>query len=141
MVTTKDEKETKLSRIVTELRKSKVEFQERHKIHVQEGNNEEFLTKYMKCWEEGEKKLIGDRYRFTSVIRFPFYESDFGFGKPVFVWIAGGVLEEVIVLSDSPNGDGIEAFVTLKKDKMTIIEHDDELLAFASINPKFCVTN
>lgn len=85
-------------------------------------------------------KLMGDKYSVTSTLRFPYYEADFGFGKPVFVWIGGGLLEDVIVLIGTANGKGMEAFITLEKEKMSFFEKDEQLqlLAYASLNPKIC---
>ncbi|EXB82420.1 Deacetylvindoline O-acetyltransferase [Morus notabilis] len=75
-------------------------------------------------------------YRFSSWCRFPVYEADFGWGKPVWVTSVGTVDKNVIILMDhGKNGGGIEAFVTLEEDEMFVFECDQELLAFASCNP------
>lgn len=75
-------------------------------------------------------------YRFSSWCRFPVYEADFGWGKPVWVTSVGSVDKNVIILMDhGKNGGGIEAFVTLEEDEMFVFECDQELLAFASCNP------
>lgn len=71
-------------------------------------------------------------YLISSVCRFPFYEVDFGFGKPVQVMHkSGNVQANILVLMDTPSGDGIEATVQLKEEEMDIFLKDKELLAYA----------
>ncbi|XP_076942918.1 17,18-epoxy-17-hydroxycur-19-ene N-malonyltransferase-like [Bidens hawaiensis] len=70
-------------------------------------------------------------YMFTSVCRFPLYEVDFGWGKPVRVMLRGVNPGSYFMLMDTPDGDGIEALVQLEEDKMVIFQNDKELLAYA----------
>lgn len=73
--------------------------------------------------------------RFSSWCRFPVFESDFGWGKPVRVSSAGSVDKNVFILMDQDeNGGGIQVFVTLEEQEMLAFERDQELLAFASCN-------
>ncbi|XP_020416938.1 BAHD acyltransferase At5g47980-like [Prunus persica] len=86
-------------------------------------------------------KLIGkvdiDNYCLTSWCRFPFYEADFGWGKPS--WLSNipstAELKNMISLVDVSDGIGIEARLTLKEEDMAVIEINEELLAYASLNP------
>ncbi|KAL6190516.1 hypothetical protein ACLB2K_036910 [Fragaria x ananassa] len=71
----------------------------------------------------------------SSWCRFPIYEADFGWGKPVWVSIGACLDKNVIILMDSKSGDGIEAIVTLEEQDMAAFECDEELLAFAAQNP------
>lgn len=138
VITVTEEKERELSIIVTKLRKSKVKYMDTHKARL-EGN--EFMNRCSKFWEKTEKKLKGnnfDKYICSSWFRFPLYEADFGFGKPIFVCQTCGSLDRIIFLMGTPKGDEIGAFVTLKSDQMSILEKDKELLTFASLNPKIC---
>ncbi|MCL7036255.1 hypothetical protein MKW94_022693, partial [Papaver nudicaule] len=67
---------------------------------------------------------------FSSWCRFPLYETDFGWGKPIWVSTCAIPQKNVIVLMDSDSyGDGIEAYVTLAKEDMLEFEHHVELLA------------
>ncbi|XP_071712995.1 epi-neemfruitin B synthase L1AT-like [Rutidosis leptorrhynchoides] len=70
-------------------------------------------------------------YVATSVCRFPFYQVDFGWGKPVLVILrsenTGG---DLFVLMDAPHTDGIEATVQLDEKEMAIFQKDKELLAY-----------
>ena len=76
-----------------------------------------------------------DFYWCSSWCRFPFYEVDFGWGKPV--WVGSGIVssKNLIVLEDTKCGNGIQAWVTLDPQVMEIYERDEELLSFASFNP------
>ncbi|KDP26744.1 hypothetical protein JCGZ_17902 [Jatropha curcas] len=76
-----------------------------------------------------------DVYLCSSYCRFPFYGADFGWGKPVWVTVANCEVKNVIVLMDTRGGDGIEAYVTLEEHEMGLFESNEELLAFATINP------
>ncbi|KAM2765434.1 hypothetical protein COP1_021485 [Malus domestica] len=74
-------------------------------------------------------------YRCSSWCRFPVYEADFGWGKPIWVTIASCSLKNAIFLIDTRNGEGIEAYVNLEKQQLDVFERDAQLLAFASLNP------
>ncbi|KAM0041645.1 putative alcohol O-acetyltransferase [Helianthus debilis subsp. tardiflorus] len=76
---------------------------------------------------------------FTSWCKMGFYEADFGWGKPV--WVCGSVLVghpvfmNFVVLNDTQNGDGIEAWVSMDEAVINVLKHDPELLEFASVDP------
>ncbi|OMO68587.1 Transferase [Corchorus capsularis] len=81
-----------------------------------------------------------DIYTCTSWCKFQLYESaDFGWGKPK--WVTYFIqyyllnLPNTFVLMDSSDGEGIEARVTMDEDEMPFFECNQELLAFASVNP------
>ncbi|GKC88449.1 acylsugar acyltransferase 3-like protein [Tanacetum coccineum] len=70
-------------------------------------------------------------YHFSSICRFPFYQIDFGWGKPLQVMVQTTAVDKFfIVLMDSPFEDGIEAIVHLEKEDMTIFQKDKELIAY-----------
>ncbi|KAD3642271.1 hypothetical protein R6Q59_004886 [Mikania micrantha] len=74
----------------------------------------------------------GRNYNFSSLCRFPLYEVDFGWGKPVQVLLQNETLVgRVTHLMDTPSGDGIEATVRLQKEEMDVFQHDNELLEYA----------
>ncbi|GKA63613.1 pelargonidin 3-O-(6-caffeoylglucoside) 5-O-(6-O-malonylglucoside) 4'''-malonyltransferase-like protein [Tanacetum coccineum] len=52
--------------------------------------------------------------RLTSWCKFPFYEADFGFGRPISM--APGIIpfKNVGCLIDDPQGNGVEAYVVLE---------------------------
>nr|XP_043625405.1 stemmadenine O-acetyltransferase-like [Erigeron canadensis] len=81
-----------------------------------------------------------DYYSSSSMCNSGLYEADFGWGRPV--WSCFGYLNtdlalytNAILLMDTSTGDGIEAWVTLSQDEMEILEHDPDLLLYASVEP------
>lgn len=71
-------------------------------------------------------------YNFSSVCRFPFYDVDFGWGKPVQVLLKhGNVDANIFILMDTPARDGIEVTVQLEEQDMRNFQKDKEVLAYA----------
>ena len=69
---------------------------------------------------------------FTSLCRFPLYEADFGWGRPAWVSSASLSFANLIAFMDSKTGDGIEAYIGLKKEDMAKLEADEEFLKAVS---------
>ncbi|KAL2484476.1 HXXXD-type acyl-transferase family protein [Abeliophyllum distichum] len=108
------------------------------------GVNGDYLAKL----REGDKhlKFVKERaaqankgdlvtFNFTSLCRFPLYEADFGWGKPVWVGSASLTYKNLVTFMDTKSGDGIEAWIHLKKQDMLKFEADMELNAFLSSSP------
>nr|QYZ87525.1 acetyltransferase [Astragalus membranaceus] len=76
---------------------------------------------------------------FTSWCNLGLYDVDFGWGKPT--WVCGitdvgdNFFFNLVLLMDTPSGNGIEAWIFLKEGDMTILQQDKELLAFAALDP------
>lgn len=66
---------------------------------------------------------------FSSWCKFGLYEVDFGWGRPQWVSPAPMPFENICVLLDGRDGDGIEAWVWLDADVMTHFQQDQELLS------------
>ncbi|CAN0923176.1 Stemmadenine O-acetyltransferase [Linum grandiflorum] len=81
------------------------------------------------------------RISFTSWSRLGFYEVDFGWGKPV--WFGclpssdeeENVVVDLVMILDTRDGSGLEAWVFLEEDEMAVLEYDELLLSFASLDP------
>ncbi|KAL3501539.1 hypothetical protein ACH5RR_035988 [Cinchona calisaya] len=58
----------------------------------------------------------------NSWCRKPFYEADFGWGKPVWVSLASLPATNSAILVDTKEGDGIEAWVTLEEKDMSVFQ-------------------
>ncbi|KAK1406627.1 hypothetical protein QVD17_42099 [Tagetes erecta] len=89
-------------------------------------------NKFSKADMEDQQRRI-DRdgsYVCSSLCRAPVYEIDFGWGKPIKVTLAGHVGKNSFALMDTPDGDGIEAFVCMKKQDMDRFQSNSELQAF-----------
>ncbi|XP_026451827.1 vinorine synthase-like [Papaver somniferum] len=69
---------------------------------------------------------------FSSWCRFPIYEANFGWGKPSWASISKLLYKNCVMFIDTPSGDGIEAWVSLKEEDMVEFERHEELLALAS---------
>ncbi|XP_027155705.1 BAHD acyltransferase At5g47980-like [Coffea eugenioides] len=95
----------------------------------------------------GSKKHLREKYSYnaesfplSSVCRSGLYEADFGWGKPIWACLGSGDTDpygvgNLVILMDTRSGEGIEAWVTVKEELMAIFEKNQELLAFASLNP------
>ncbi|XP_065860974.1 stemmadenine O-acetyltransferase-like [Euphorbia lathyris] len=78
--------------------------------------------------------LMKDVFGFSSWCRFPFYEVDFGWEKPI--WIATTLkLNQGAILIDTKDGEGIEAWVTLPKEDMAKFQQIPYICSYASFNP------
>ncbi|XVF02663.1 hypothetical protein REPUB_Repub04eG0194000 [Reevesia pubescens] len=69
-------------------------------------------------------------FSFTSLCRFPIYEADFGWGKPVWVGSAARASANRVVFLDTVSGDGIEAWISLTEEDMAKFDCDEELLTY-----------
>ncbi|XP_054793844.1 stemmadenine O-acetyltransferase-like [Prosopis cineraria] len=76
-----------------------------------------------------------DFYMCSSWCNFAFYEVDFGWGKPKWVSLPPLEMNNLIILMDTSDGKGIEAWVSLTPQDMALVETNHELLEFASLNP------
>lgn len=88
--------------------------------------------------EEEEKEEEVDYLGFSSWCGFGFYEIDFGWGKPIWVSsyaVVAPVFMNLVILLETRNSDGIEAWVTLDEQEMDSLRHNHEILAFTSIDP------
>ncbi|GLT32659.1 hypothetical protein SLA2020_073090 [Shorea laevis] len=71
---------------------------------------------------------------FTSLCRFPMYEVDFGWGKPVWVGSARWVFKNLICFFDTESGDGIEAWINLTEEDMAKFQSDQNFVSYASLS-------
>lgn len=68
----------------------------------------------------------------TDWSKFGDYELDFGFGKPVWVSLADVPLEDLFILMNTKENDGIEAWVYLDESNMQYFEKDEEIKLLVS---------
>nr|AFW03968.1 alcohol acyltransferase [Physalis peruviana] len=136
LMTTKSERDNNdLPNLVIILRKSLLEFPY-SKSDTKSLNWDVALGTILENWN-----MFGDMisrskdielYNFTSWCGLPFYEADFGWGKPKLMSIMGLSYKNIIPLMDAKDG-GMEAWVCLEAKHTSEFEQNQELLAFAAI--------
>ncbi|KAL2323179.1 hypothetical protein Fmac_027558 [Flemingia macrophylla] len=72
---------------------------------------------------------------YTSWCNFGLYDVDFGWGKPIWVSCVAESMDNLVILMDTPSRKGIEVWVYLNEDKMAILQQDNELLMFVTMDP------
>ncbi|XP_016648514.1 PREDICTED: vinorine synthase-like [Prunus mume] len=122
-----------LKGLVAKIRGGLEETKERHAAVVVFDSNEAWQN--MKWYINLMKNDDIDKFICSSWCRFPFYEADFGWGKPSWVSYVAVAINNVTVLMDKRDGNGIEAWVTLSQENMALFESNKELLEYASLNP------
>ncbi|KAG6410595.1 hypothetical protein SASPL_128657 [Salvia splendens] len=65
---------------------------------------------------------------FSSWCRFPMYEVDFGWGKPVWVCTTTLPFKNLVILMGTPCGEGIEAWVNIVEEDMKMFEQSQQLV-------------
>ncbi|PWA29497.1 hypothetical protein CTI12_AA095500 [Artemisia annua] len=132
--------ETTLHDLVEKVRKgiSKIDPEFVKKAQGDEGYIEMQKSLEEQIGEIGAKGTI-DNYNFTSWCKMGFHEIDFGWGNPS--WVTGPVGDGVpvfmnlVTLMDTNCGEGIEAWVVLDEKEMEILQRNQEILTYASLDP------
>nr|XP_043631542.1 stemmadenine O-acetyltransferase-like [Erigeron canadensis] len=135
-----DSHETTLDGLANKVRESisKIDVEFVNKAQGDEG----YIAIMKSLQEMGQVASKGpiDNYSFTSWCNMGFYEIDFGWGKPS--WVTGlvgdgvPVFMNLVSLMDAKSGDGgIEAWLNLDEIDMKILQGNQELLAYASLDP------
>ncbi|XP_071902536.1 stemmadenine O-acetyltransferase-like [Coffea arabica] len=105
--------------------------------HVQSG------VPYLNTFENNIKERLAKQpmiiCKFTSWCRFPVYEVDYGWGKPIWVGTKVPPMKNCVIFLDSSCGDGIEAWANVVEDEMAMIP--DELLSLATADSTARVHN
>ncbi|XP_047313007.1 acyltransferase Pun1-like [Impatiens glandulifera] len=129
-----EEKEIKLHEIVAGMRK---EMKEMREVKAAKLKGEEGFMEVMKTLGEWAFHFITNKdiFRCTSWCRSGLYEVDFGWGKPIWVCGVTPQMRNIIVLIDTKDGNGVEAWISLDEKEMAIFEKKEELFEFAQLNP------
>lgn len=94
-------------------------------VQDEEGSSITIGSKLVGQMMDSNSKLSYDTHEphtMSSWCKMQLYDANFGWGSPV--WVAGNVvkaLDNVTVLIDSKDGEGIEAWVTLYQEDMTCL--------------------
>ncbi|MED6157419.1 hypothetical protein PIB30_022991 [Stylosanthes scabra] len=140
-VTVKEECELEVEVLVKKMRDSLKELMEGK---VERMKNSEGRLRYSVVMEglkeRGEmlkKKSISVVYKCSSWCKIgsSIYEVDFGWGKPLWMGSINNIVSNTIALTDTRDGHGVEAFVTLDQQHMDSFQQFPQLLHYALINP------
>ncbi|XP_052208505.1 stemmadenine O-acetyltransferase-like [Diospyros lotus] len=111
---------------------------------IQSMQGDEGFHQIRKLMEERDAVYAKDKpemYMVSDLRSFRLSESDFGWGKPLWVSHVWGFPSSVFVngvfLAESNVNGGIEAWVHLDEPEMAILEQDTEFISYASSNPGF----
>ncbi|XP_058735892.1 acyltransferase Pun1-like [Vicia villosa] len=131
-----DKEKMELDELVSKIKQALSEFCEVYPKKF-EGKEEEDLSFISGCLEHLNDGYYENHnmYTFSSWCGFPVYDVDFGWGKPTWVTTFGCLMKNVIFMMDARDGEGIEVFVSMKKNDMDKFENDVEILQYASLNP------
>ena len=142
------ESELEIDEMVADFRKTKEEFSEMIKENLQGCDNDttnittttlgqNLLTVMGDFVSECYKPHV-DLYTRSSWCKKPFYEVDFGWGNPVWMGPASHTVYDnmvFVVLIDSKDGEDVEAWVGLPEQDMPVFLCEQDLLAYAVLNP------
>ncbi|KAJ7957625.1 Vinorine synthase [Quillaja saponaria] len=130
-----EESEIELDGLVGQLREAMIMF---CSTYAKRFRGNEWLSVIKECLNEARNLLQKQNkivFRCSSWCRFPIYEVDFGWGKPMWASTAACVDKNIFILMDTKQGDGIEAYVTMEAQEMALFECEHDLFAFATCNP------
>ncbi|OWM76180.1 BAHD acyltransferase At5g47980-like [Punica granatum] len=130
-----EETELKLQALVFHLRNGIREHQQQY---IEQLLGEHGVPATLKTIRDYGVLLANERVKFyncSSWCKFPLYTVDFGWGKPTWASVANAEFKNTILLMNTPDGEGIEVWLTLSKADMALCVHDEELLEFAAMNP------
>lgn len=126
---------TDLQSLVGLLRKGLEEFRKTWADHFQRNDPVSAFLGLLQEISGLPKQATTDFYNFASWCKMPLYETDFGWGQPTWVAIPKKEAYNTVAIMDTREGGGIEAWLCLSEEDMALLEHDEELLAYATINP------
>ncbi|XP_010044503.1 stemmadenine O-acetyltransferase [Eucalyptus grandis] len=86
----------------------------------------DFIKRSAEVYLKGELLAMN----FTSLCRFPMYESDFGWDNPTWVGSPALTFQNLVVFMDTKSGDGVEAYISLRVEDMAALESDEEFMEF-----------
>ncbi|XP_021895005.1 vinorine synthase-like [Carica papaya] len=136
MLVVKEENDMELVQLVIQMRKS---FNHFCNNDVNKFKGKEGIIKILEKLKEREEffKKMGDTsvYRCSSWCKFPLYDADFGWGKALWHVSVNKMVNNTVALMDTRSRDEIEVILTLDEEEMKILETNQELLEYATINP------
>ncbi|CAK7325399.1 unnamed protein product [Dovyalis caffra] len=132
-------RKTELPELVNILREATALYESDYTQTLQSEEGFVTMSEYCNQLEELFSLEKPDIFPFTTWCHSGFTKTNFGWGEPIWVGHMGKVgpaSRNLTMFIETKDGKGIEAWVTLDKERMAILERDPEFLAFASPNPK-----
>ncbi|KAF7137836.1 hypothetical protein RHSIM_Rhsim07G0253700 [Rhododendron simsii] len=132
------EDEIELNSLVGKLRETITEIDADFVRKLQTGDGLSIISKNVEEMTALCSKGPVDYYGFTSWSRFGIYETDFGWGKPIWVSshkITGSMFMNLVHILETREGDGMEAWITLDEPEMAMLLDHQEFLDFTSVDP------
>ncbi|KAF7145837.1 hypothetical protein RHSIM_Rhsim04G0154300 [Rhododendron simsii] len=130
--------EMELNSLIGKLRETITEIDADFVRKLKSGGGLSMISKNVEEMAELCSKCPVDYYGFTSWSRFGIYDTDFGWGKPVWVCshkITGTMFMNLVHMLETREGDGMEAWITLDEPEMALLLDHQEFLAFVSVDP------
>jgi len=136
-----DNRETELHDLVSKMKESLREFCD---MWAKQLGGKEKDACFISEWLKEATSVVKDSdcggesqslFFYSSWCRFPMYEVDFGWGKPIWVTTSECPVRNGICLMDTRDGGGIEVILNMKEEDMARFERDVELLQYTSLNP------
>ncbi|XP_021911472.1 vinorine synthase-like [Carica papaya] len=136
MVVVEEEKDMELVQLVIQMRKSFNHFcnNDANMFKGKDGT----IKILEKLKERGEFfKKTGDMsvYKCSSWCKLPLYDTEFGWGKVLWHVSINKIVSNTVALMDTRSRNEIEVILTLDEEEMRILETNQELLEYATINP------
>ncbi|KAL9992840.1 putative vinorine synthase [Helianthus debilis subsp. tardiflorus] len=126
-----------LSNLMGEIRESIARINSNHidsfKGEIVQGAFDDILKRLkdlMDITEEGDRCL-----NVTSLLNSGIYNTDFGWGMPVWFYHMNPGGRRLVSLNDTLKSGGVEATITLSSEEMEIFKNHEELLTYATVNP------
>ncbi|XP_062104489.1 stemmadenine O-acetyltransferase-like [Humulus lupulus] len=105
------------------------------KNFVEDLHRVEKSDEYFESLKKGTERSVrgeGVALSFSSLCRFPLYDADFGYGKPIWVSSADRCFSNIFVFMDNKTGDEIETYACFSPEEMAKFEVDKEFLSLLS---------
>ncbi|KAH0715750.1 hypothetical protein KY284_008655 [Solanum tuberosum] len=129
----------RLPKLVSDIRKSKLELSNKDNFKENTWISEmlEYTNKVNTGIEDTQsylqKSSCHDVYRCSSICNMPYQDLDFGWGRPSRASMASAPFNNVLYLMNTHDqSKGIEVFINLNEQQMSIFEQDKDLLQFAT---------
>ncbi|GKE68691.1 pelargonidin 3-O-(6-caffeoylglucoside) 5-O-(6-O-malonylglucoside) 4'''-malonyltransferase-like protein, partial [Tanacetum coccineum] len=99
-----------------------------------DGKEYEVLVKPFLEFHEINTDNDVNAYFFSSWCKFSWQNADFGWGKPVWRSTEKMVAQNMVIMMDDQEGDGVEAWVHLDETRMCQLEQDPDIQTYAFMN-------